>query len=136
MTVRPVSRVTTKVLPDCTASLIWAVMFTVTPALYEPSALVLVNDSTVGGVVSATLLSIVTEDASAVLAGPEFEASSLTEFAAIRVTTVPSLVQLTVTLMVVPEEAEGVKVHPDEEPPLFEKSPDSMPETDSENASE
>ncbi len=83
--------------------------------------------------VVGTEVSIETDAALIALTGPTTEAVSETEFAARRATTVPSLEQVTDT--VIDDEvlaAEGVNTHP-EAVPVFEKSPDAIPDTDSSN---
>ena len=58
-------------------------------------------------------------------------AESVTERAASLKTTVPSEQEVAVTVIDVPEEAEGVKTHPVADP-AFEKSAEVKPETASE----
>ena len=73
--------------------------------------------------------SIVTVDAASRAVGPRLPSASETELAASLAITVPLAEQpLTETLMTVPEELAGVKVHPVAVPPLV-KSDDSSPET-------
>ena len=74
---------------------------------------------------------MVTEDASVFEAGPVLPAWSATEPEDRRATTVPSEQLSTVTVIVVPLEADGVKVQP-VAVPVFEKSPAVIPLTDSE----
>ena len=58
---------------------------------------------------SATLVSIVMLDASALLLGPEFPGSSVTAPDASLTTTVPSVEHTAVTVIVVPADLDGVK---------------------------
>lgn len=78
---------------------------------------------------------IVTLEASALLLGPVFDALSLTDPEARRRTTVPSVVQTTDTVMVEPDEADGVKDEHVAVPEALLKSPASIPETVSEKVS-
>jgi len=84
--------------------------------------------------VGATL-SIVMVDALLSALGPTFDAPSVTLLALSLAMTVPSEVHSTLTVIEVPEAADGVKTHPLAVPPAFVKSPVAMPETASENAS-
>jgi len=77
---------------------------------------------------------MVTLEASAALVGPVLAAASVTPLAASRATTVPSEVHTTLTVIEVPEAADGVNAHP-VAVPVLEKSPEAMPLTDSLNAS-
>ena len=79
-------------------------------------------------------VSIVTELASALDAGPVFPAESETAFAASRATTVPSLAHVTETVMLVPEVALGVNTQPVAVPASLLKSLAAMLLTDSLNA--
>jgi hypothetical protein len=85
-------------------------------------------------VVVPDVVSMVTLEASALDAGPVFPATSVTPLVARRATTVPSEVHVTVTVIEVPDVAEGEKLQPPAEP-VLEKSPVAIPETLSENAS-
>lgn len=58
VTVAPVSSVTVIVLPDCTLSVVVAVMFTDCVARYEPSEVVELKDVTVGAVVSRVTVTV------------------------------------------------------------------------------
>lgn len=80
-------------------------------------------------------VSIVTLLASALKIGPAFPAASDMAFAASRAMTVPSEVQVTLTVMLDPELALGVKVQLLAVPLALLKSPDAIPLTDSLNAS-
>jgi hypothetical protein len=80
-------------------------------------------------------VSIVTLLASALNNGPEFPAASDIELVASRAITVPSDVQVTLTVMVVPELVLGAKVQLLAVPLALLKSPDAIPLTDSLNAS-
>lgn len=93
-----------------------------------------VNAFTDGGVVSATLVSIVTLEASALLLGPVLPASSVTEPDASRRTTSPSVVHTTVTVIVVPEDPDGENDAHEALPEALLKSPEAIPETFSENS--
>ena len=93
------------------------------------------NADTDGGVVSAMLVSIVTSEASVLLLGPEFDALSCTDPEARRSTSVPSVVQTTVTVTVDPDAEDGVKDEHVAEPDALLKSAASIPETFSENSS-
>ena len=75
--------------------------------------------------------SIVTEEASALLAGPILPAESVTEAKDRPKTTVPSEQEATVTVKEEPEEALGEKEQP-AAVPAFEKSAEVSPETASE----
>lgn len=79
-------------------------------------------------------VSIVTLLASALNRGPAFPAASDMAFAASRAMTVPSEVQVTLTVMLDPELALGVKVQLLAVPLALLKSPDAIPLTDSLNA--
>ena len=83
----------------------------------------------VGAAVVVVVLSMETLAASELLAGPVLPALSVTPFAAIRSMTVPSLVQVTETVIELPEAADGVNAQPAAEPPELLKSPEAMPET-------
>ena len=75
------------------------------------------------------VVSIVTDEALTANTGPVFDAPSTTEFAARRATTVPSDEQVTDTVTdddVL--DADGVNEHPVADP-VFEKSPDAIPDT-------
>jgi hypothetical protein len=85
--------------------------------------------------VVVTEVSIETLLASALNRGPAFPAASDMAFAARRAMTVPSEVQVTLTVMEVPELELGVKVQPLAVPLALLKSPDAIPLTDSLNAS-
>ena len=89
----------------------------------------------VTAVVVGAEVSIVTELASALDAGPVFPAESDTAFAAKRATTVPSLEHVAETVMLVPEVALGVNTQPVAVPASLLKSPAAMLFTDSLNAS-
>jgi hypothetical protein len=58
VTVAPVSSVTVSVFPDCTLSLVVAVMFTDCVARYEPLEVVELKDVTVGAVVSRVTVTV------------------------------------------------------------------------------
>ena len=77
--------------------------------------------------------SIVTLEASVLEAGPVLPAVSVTPLAARRATTVPSEQLATVTVIDVPEAADGVNTQPVAVPVLV-KSAAAIPETDSEKA--
>lgn len=94
-----------------------------------------VNDETDGGVESAAAVFMVTLDASASELGPVFDALSLTEPDARRITTVPSVVQTTLTVIVVPDAADGVKEEQVAVPDALLKSAAAIPDTFSENTS-
>jgi len=81
-----------------------------------------------------TTVSIVTLDALVALAGPVLPAGSLTELAASLAITVPSEVHATVTVMDVPDDADGVNEQP-VAVPVLEKSPLAIPLTLSEKFS-
>lgn len=98
------------------------------------TAAVVVGEGAVVEVVVGAVVSMVTLVASAIEVGPVLFAESATALAASRAMTVPSEEQVTVTVIEVPDAAEGVKVQP-VAVPVFVKSPVPMPETDSENAS-
>lgn len=86
---------------------------------------------------SATLVSIVTLDASALLLGPELPALSTTEPDASRKTTVPvvpTTVHPTVIVMVVPDDEEGVNEEQVAVPEAWLKSAEVSPLTLSENS--
>jgi hypothetical protein len=89
----------------------------------------------VTAVVVGAEVSIVTELASALDAGPVFPAESDTAFAAKRATTVPSLEHVAETVMLVPEVALGVNTQPVAVPASLLKSPAAMLFTDSLNSS-
>jgi hypothetical protein len=89
---------------------------------------------TVGAVVSGAVVSIVTLDASVAELGPVLVAVSLTDPEASRSMTVPSVVQTTVTVIEVPEAADGVIDEHVAVPPELLKSPAAIPLTLSENA--
>ena len=72
-----------------------------------------------------------TEEVITSLAGPLLPAASETVLAARLNTTVPSEQEVAVTVIDVPEEAEGVKTQPVADP-AFEKSAEVKPETASE----
>ena len=74
---------------------------------------------------------IVTDVAVTADVGPVFDAASVTEFAARRKTTVPSVEHVTDTGTVKPENAPTVMVH--DAVPVLEKSPAASPDTDSPN---
>jgi hypothetical protein len=74
---------------------------------------------------------MITALASVLDVGPVFPAVSVTPLAASRAITVPSEQPATVTVIEVPEAADGVKVQP-VAVPVLEKSPAVMPETLSE----
>ena len=86
-----------------------------------------------GGVHEAVgaLRSIVTLEATAAAAGPVLPAVSVTPLAARLRITVPSEQLATVTVIDVPEAADGVKTQPVAVPVLV-KSDEAIPETDSE----
>ena len=65
--------------------------------------------------------------------GPLLPAVSVTPLAARRATTVPSEQLATVTVTELPEAADGVNTHPVAVPVLV-KSPEAIPDTDSEKA--
>ena len=75
--------------------------------------------------------SAVTEGADKATRGPVLPAESVTERAVSLNTTVPSEQEVAVTVIDVPEEAEGVKTQPVADP-AFEKSAEVKPETASE----
>jgi len=81
-----------------------------------------------------TTVSIVTLDALVALAGPVLPAGSLTELAASLAITVPSDAHATVTVMDVPDDADGVNEQP-VAVPVLEKSPLAIPLTLSEKFS-
>jgi hypothetical protein len=85
------------------------------------------------GAVVSELVFIVTDEASALLAGPALLAPSLIELALNRAATVPSLVHVAVTVNEVPDEADGENVQP-VAVPVYVKSPLVSPEIDSEKA--
>ena len=115
-------------MPLRTASLVVAVMFTVCVARYEPFAVVVENDETVGATVS--LVMVVPEVLAA--AGPVFPAPSTAPFAAKRGMTVPSEQLLIVTVRTVLDESvPGANEHP-VAVPVFEKSPAATSVTASE----
>jgi hypothetical protein len=116
-------------LPDRIDSLAVAVMLIWLPALYEPSAVVLLKLVIVGAVMSRVTVVV----ASAALAGPMLPAASDAPFAANRGVTAPAPHELMVTVNVVPEAALGVKVQP-VAPIGLEKSAEAIPVTDSENS--
>lgn len=91
------------------------------------------NEDTEGGVVSGAVVLIVTLVASASLLGPTLPVSSLTELAAKRRTRVPSVVHTTVTVIVVPDELDGVKDVHAAVPDALLKSLEATPLTFSEN---
>jgi hypothetical protein len=79
------------------------------------------------------VVSMVT-DAASVLEALVLPAVSDTPPDARRKTTVPSLVQVTATVIEVPDAADGVNAHPVAVPPLLLKSPEAIPLTLSEKA--
>ena len=83
-------------------------------------------------VVVGTVVSMVTDVATASADGPVFDAASITVPDLRRTTTVPSEVQVTLTVTVTfAVLAAGVAAHP-EAVPVKEKSPAAIPLTDSE----
>ncbi len=91
-------------------------------------ALVLTNDDADGGV-----RSIVMAPESASVAGPVLPGASVTASAARRAMTVPSEQPEALTVMLVPDDAEGVNTQPVAVPWLL-KSPEAMPDTGLSNA--
>lgn len=86
-------------------------------------------------VVVGAVVSIVTVLASALEAGPAFDAASLAPLAAKRAITVPSDEQVTETVIEVPLEELGENEQLDAVPPALLKSPEATPETVSLKAS-
>lgn len=85
-------------------------------------------------VVVAGVVSIVTDVALEAAVGPAFPAASVTDEASILAMTVPSVAQVTATVMLDPDAADGVKVQSVAVPVLL-KSDAAMPLTDSPKAS-
>lgn len=131
VTVAPVSSVTIIVLPDCTLSLVVAVMFTDCVARYEPLELVELKDVTVGAVVSRVTVTVeVTAES-----GPVFvltPSARVAPFALNLGITVPSAEPTkhedAVNVYTVDDTAVTEYVHDDPEP-ASSKSASATPET-------
>ena len=127
-TVAPVSSVTVMVFPLRTASLAVAVTLMADPARYDPFEVVVENDVIVGAVTSRVMV----VEAVAAEAGPVLPTASVAAPAPNTGVTVPAPHEVAVTVTVVPDAALGVNVQVPAEP-LFVKSAEARPETDSEN---
>lgn len=107
----------------------WDFVVVVVAATVVVVVVVVVDVDVVAGVVS-----IVTEVALEAAVGPALPAASVTDEASILAMTVPSVAQVTATVMLDPDAADGVKVQSFAVPVLL-KSDAAMPVTDSPNAS-
>jgi hypothetical protein len=93
-----------------------------------------VGATVVAGTVVATTVSMMTVGAITTEVGPVLKEPSVTRFANSRMMTVPSDVHVTEIVTNEPDDDDGEKTHP-AAVPEFEKSPDAIPETTSENVS-